>query len=114
MSKNDKWITKQGRPKITKEERAAGVCGDNSAAVQALIDNSIQWREKSEAVAFARRKRAERWTMQQIVDELGGLFDDYAQRHPDTPNIYATPNGCKPMRGTVSKWLRESNLLLVG
>jgi len=113
MSKKGKWVTKQGRPKISKEEREAGVCGDNSAAVRALIDGSIDWCNKSEAVAIARRKRAEGWTMQQIVDELGAMFDDYAKRHPDKPNIYATRNGCKPMRGTISKWLRASNPLLV-
>ncbi len=114
ISKNGKWVTKQGRPKITKEERDAGVCGDNSAAVQALIDGAIQWLDKSEAVAIARRKRAEGLTLQQIVDELNCMFDDYAQRHPDEPNIYATRNGCKPSRGTISKWLNASNPLLTG
>jgi len=77
-------------------------------------NSTIEWREKSSSVLFARRKRAEGWTMQKIVDELGHMFDDYAKTHPDEPNIYATPTGCKPMRGTISKWLRESNLLLVG
>jgi len=77
-------------------------------------NRTIEWREKSSSVLFARRKRAEGWTMQQIVDEIGHMFDDYAKTHPDEPNIYATPTGCKPMRGTISKWLRESNLLLVG
>lgn len=82
------------------------------ASVMAKQNSTIQWREKSDAVAFARRKRAEGWTLQQIVNELGGMFDDYAQRHPGEPNIYATPAGCKPQRGTISKWLRESNLIL--
>lgn len=75
----------------------------------------IAWREKSQAVKFALRKRAEGWTLQQIVDELGNLFDDYKASKPGEPNIYATPTGCKPLRGTVSKWLRASNpLILVG
>ncbi len=84
------------------------------ASILSKQNAAIKWRGKSDAVAFAQRKRAEGLTLQQIVDELGHMFDDYAQRHPGEPNIYATPSGCKPMRGTISKWLRESNLLLVG
>lgn len=84
------------------------------ASIKAKQDAMIDWRGKSEAVAFARRKRAEGMTLQQIVDELGQMYDDYVKRHPGAPNIYATRNGCKPMRGTISKWLRDSNLLLVG
>lgn len=83
-------------------------------SIMARQDDAIEWIDKSEAVAIARRKRAEGLTLQQIVDELSCMFDDYAQRHPDEPNIYATRNGCKPSRGTISKWLRASNPLLVG
>ncbi len=83
------------------------------ASARARADDAIRWRDKSEAVAFARRKRAEGCMLQQIVDELGHMFDDYAERHPGEPNIYATRGGCKPVCGTISKWLRESNLLAV-
>jgi len=115
ISKAGNICTRFGRPKITKEERKAGIRGDNSAAVQALIDKAIDWRAKSSSVLFAKRKRAEGWTLQQIVGELGCMFDDYVQTHPGEPNIYATPTGCKPSKGTVSKWLRETNsLMLVG
>ena len=111
VSKNGKWITKQGRPKITAEQRAVGVKGDNSAAVIAKQDAAIAWREQSQAVKYALRKRAEGWTLQRIVDEIGQLYDDNTPSDPDTPNPYATPNGCKPLKGTVSKWLREANPL---
>jgi DNA invertase Pin-like site-specific DNA recombinase len=103
ISKSGKVCTKLGRPK--------GYKGDNSAAVIAKQDMAIAWRENSMAVKFALRKRAEGWTLQRIVDEIGQLYDDNAPSDPSTPNPYATPNGCKPLRGTVSKWLREANPL---
>lgn len=115
VSKSGRVCTKLGRPKITAEERAAGVKSDNSAAVIAKQDAAIAWREQSQAVKFALRKRAEGWTLQRIVDEIGQLYDDNAPSDPNTANPYATPNGCKPQKGTVSKWLREANpLTLVG
>lgn len=104
--------TKLGRPKLNRE---AGERGDNSAAVIARQDAAIAWREQSMAVKFALRKRAEGWTLQQIVDSIGQSFDDYEATHPGQPNPYATPTGCKPQCGTVSRWLREANpLTLVG
>lgn len=81
------------------------------ASILAKQDMAIAWRENSMAVKFALRKRAEGWTLQRIVDEIGQLYDDNAPSDPNTPNPYATPNGCKPLRGTVSKWLREANPL---
>lgn len=110
-SKAGKWITKQGRPKITEEERKEGVTGDNSAAIMAKVNRMIQWREQSQAVKFALRKRAEGWTLQQIVDEIGQLYDDNTPADATKTNPYATPNGCKPQKGTISKWLREANPL---
>lgn len=109
-SKNGKWITKQGRPKLNRE---AGESGDNSAAVMANVNRKIQWREESQAVKFAQRKRAEGWTLQQIVDEIGQLYDDNMPKDPEDKNPYATPTGCKPQKGTVSKWLREANPLVL-
>jgi len=106
---------KLGRPAIDKDEHGRDIydmTAMQEASIRVRTDKAIQWRDKSEAVAVARRKRAEGWTLQQIVDELGCMFDDYAKRHPDEPNIYATRSGYKPMRGTVSKWLREANLLI--
>lgn len=66
----------------------------------------IEWREKSQAVRYALRKRAEGWGVMQIADELGKLYDD-------CPEIYGTPTGCKPSKGTISKWLREANPLVL-
>lgn len=76
------------------------------ASAFARTNAVIEWREKSRAVKFALRKRAEGWGVIQIADELGKLYDD-------SPEVYATPTGCKPTKGTVSKWLRESNPLAV-
>jgi len=94
-------------------EKGCNMSAAQDASAFARTNRAINWQAKSDAVALAKRKRAEGWTLQQIVDEIGCMFDDYAKTHPDEPNIYATPTGCKPMRGTISKWLRESNLLLV-
>lgn len=70
-------------------------------------DSVINWRTTSKAVRFAIRKKAEGWTSKQITDELGKLYDE-------SPDIYGTPTGCRPSKGHVSKWLSESNPLLVG
>ncbi len=111
VSKSGKICTHLGARKITAKERAAGVKGDNSAAVQAQIDQAIAWREGSMAVRFALRKRAEGWTLQRIVNEISQLYDDNAPSDPDTPNPYGTPKGCKPSCGTISRWLSEANPL---
>lgn len=108
ISKSGNICTKLGRPKITPEERKSGVTGDNSAACQARAEAAISWRENSQAVRYAVRKHSEGWTVTQIADELGKLFEE-------NPTCYGTSTGCKPSKGTVSKWLREANLLaLVG
>ena len=85
------------------------------ASCQAKVDAMIAWREESKAVKFALRKRAEGWGVTQITEELGQLYDDNTPKDSDGVNPYATPNGYKPSKGTVSKWLREANpLVLVG
>lgn len=110
ISKSGKVCTKLGRPKL---DREAGERGDNSAAVMAKVDAAIAWRESSQAVKFAVRKRAEGWTIAQIVDEIGQLYDDNAPKKPEDVNPYATSTGCKPTKGVVSKWLREANPLIL-
>lgn len=91
----------------------------NEASARARADRRMLWIEQSSAVKFARRKRAENWRISDIVDELGMLFDDEQAKIdalPDEkkyPNPYATPTGCKPQKGTVSMWLRESNPLIL-
>lgn len=85
----------------------------NEASARVRQDKAILWREQSMAVSFIRRKRAEGWTVSQIAEELGQTFDDFAAKHPDQPNPYATPKGRKPQKGTVSVWCREIGPLVV-
>lgn len=82
------------------------------AAAQARADAVIAWREQSMAYRYACREFAAGKTTSVITCEIGVLFDDFAALHPNEPNPYATPKGCKPMAGTVSKWLREANPLM--
>ena len=83
------------------------------SAIASKMDAAIKWRDRSQAVKFVRRKRAEGCGILQITDELGKLFEDYAASYPDMPNPYGTPNGCRPTKGSVSKWCREMNPLAV-
>ena len=114
MTKRGTIQTHCGNEKGTDEtKRIMAVARE--AAAQAAADRTIQWRESSQAVRYALRRRAEGAMAALIVNELGALYDDFALANPDAPNPYATPNGCKPQKGTVSKWLREANpLVLVG
>ena len=105
---NPKWndMSEAQQNALTRAQEASQLARQNAV---------IEWREKSQAVKFALRKRAEGWTLQKIVDEIGQLYDDNAPADVTKANPYATPNGCKPQKGTVSKWLREANpLVLVG
>lgn len=92
-------------------EKGADLSAANEASAIARANRSIAWREQSQAVKFALRKRAEGWTLQRIVDEIGQLYDDNMPSDPGTPNPYGTPNGCKPVAGTISKWISEANPL---
>lgn len=83
------------------------------AAAQKKADEAIMWREGSKAVKFALRKYAEGWSLTQITKELGQLYDDNIPADSDSKNPYGTPTGCKPSKGTVSKWLREANPLVL-
>lgn len=96
VSKSGRLCTKLGRPGDTRRPE------DTEAARQARTDNAIAWRNQSKAVKYAVRKRAEGWGVVQITEELGKLYDD-------APEVYGTPTGYKPSKGTVSKWLREAN-----
>lgn len=85
----------------------------NEASCIAKQEAAILWREQSKAVMFAQRQRRAGWSIQQIADELGHLYDENISANPEDKNPYATPNGCKPSKGTVSKWCREMNPLTV-
>ena len=105
---NPKWddMSDAHQDALTRAQEASRFARQNAV---------IEWREKSQAVRYALRRRAEGAIATVIVNELGALYDDFAVTNPDAPNPYATPTGCKPQNGTVSKWLREANpLVLVG
>lgn len=78
----------------------------NEASCIAKQEAAILWREQSKAYKRAQRKRAEGWSITQITADLSELYDE-------DPRGYCTPNGCKPTKGTVSKWCREMNPLAV-
>lgn len=105
-----------GRPADHIDENGKEVY-DVSAMVEAAslkrTDTMIKWREESQAVSYACLKRAEGWKIQQIVDEIGKLYDGFKPKKEGDENPWATPNGCKPQKGTISKWLREANPLLL-
>lgn len=110
ISKSGKTCTKFGRPK-----RKPGEPFDLSgveASAQARTEAAIKWRKGSKAVSFAHRRRSEGWGVVQITEELGKLYDEFTETGV-LPNPYATPKGCKPTKGMVSKWCREMNPLAV-
>lgn len=94
-------------------ERTKTSCAKaREAASIARQERMIQWREQSMAVRFAMRQRAEGWGVVQITNAIGKHFDDFTTAYPDQPNPYATPTGCKPSKGHVSKWLSDANPLV--
>lgn len=102
-----------GNPKfadMSDAQRSALSAAQESAAA-ARTDAAIIWREQSPAVRFVQRKRKEGWGIIQITEELGKMYDEFASAEGVNP--YATPNGCKPQKGTVSKWCREMNPIAI-
>ena len=91
---NPKWddMSKAQQNALTRAQEASHLARKNAA---------IEWKENSQAVKFALRKSADGWSVTQIADELGKLYDD-------APDIYCTPKGARPTTGTVSKWLKEA------
>ena len=122
QARGERWISNTGRECDRLGRPADGVdkngkpYWDVSAMVDAASaarqEAAILWREQSKAVILVRRKKAEGWTLTQITDELGKLYDEFAATD-GSANPYATPNGCKPSKGTVSKWCRDMNPLAV-
>ncbi len=112
LNKSGYWISKSGRVcthfgrPATRIDKNGKEIYDMSEAVNASAKSraeaKITWREQSKAVQRALRKYAEGWTITQIAADLGELFDE-------NPDDYCTSTGCKPSKGTVSKWLREAN-----
>lgn len=114
-SKSGRECSRLGRPadRIDKNGKPYwDLSAANEASCRAKQEAAILWREQSQAVKFARRKRAEGWGVVQITEELGKLFDENATSNGGI-NPYGTSTGCKPTKGTVSKWCREMNPLAV-
>lgn len=124
MQKNgEKWISNTGRECDRLGRPADGIDEHGrpywdvsamvTAASAARTDAAILWMENSKAVERARAKRAAGWKIDDIVRDLGELYDQNIPADPKHKNPYGTANGCKPTKGTVSKWCREMNPLAV-
>lgn len=123
QAKGEKWISKTGRECDRLGRPADGIdeqgkpYWDVSAMVEAAAQKrseaAILWVEDSKAVERARAKRAAGWKIDDIVRDLGELYDQNIPDDPKQKNPYGTPTGCKPSKGTVSKWCREMNPLSV-
>lgn len=111
--RGESWISKSGRVCNRLGRPADGIDKNGhpywdlsearEASARVRQDAAILWREQSQAVRFVRRKRSEGWGVVQIAEELGKLYDGFEATDAST-NPYATANGCRPSKGTVSKW----------
>lgn len=104
--------TRWGNEKGTKETKRIMAIAREASAISKQ-EAAILWREQSKAISFVRRKRLEGMGITQITDELGHLYDENIPTDSDTKNPYGTPMGCKPSKGTVSKWCREMNPIAI-
>lgn len=123
QAKGEKWISNTGRDCDRLGRPADGIDEHGkpywdvsamvTAASAARTDAAILWMENSKAVARARAKRAEGWRIDDIVRDLGELYDQNIPDDPKQTNPYGTAKGCKPTKGTVSRWCREMNPIAV-
>lgn len=119
----ERWISKTGRECDRLGRPADGIDENGKpywnvsamveAAAQKRSEAAILWMENSKAVERARAKRAAGWKIDDIVRDLGELYDQNVPTDPKHKNPYGTANGCKPTKGTVSKWCREMNPIAV-
>lgn len=119
----ERWISNTGRECDRLGRPADGIDENGNpywdvsamveAAAQKRSEAAILWMESSKAVERARAKRAEGWRIDDIVRDLGELYDQNIPADPKHKNPYGTANGCKPTKGTVSKWCREMNPLAI-
>lgn len=119
----ERWISNTGRECDRLGRPADGIDENGKpywdvsamveAAAQKRSEAAILWMESSKAVERARAKRAEGWRIDDIVRDLGELYDQNIPADPKHKNPYGTANGCKPTKGTVSKWCREMNPIAV-
>lgn len=99
-----KCCTYVGSPKRSdmSEVRQKALASIQEAAAIANHNAAVSWRQTSKAYKRALDKFSQGWTLTQIVEDLSDLFDV-------DPDNYCTPKGCKPTKGTVSRWLSEAN-----
>lgn len=107
--------TRFGNEKGTNEtKRIMAIARESSIAKR--MDSAIAWREQSIAVEYVRTERMKGRGIVEITASLGELYDMHEKKRDassDKPNPYATPNGCKPQKGTVSRWCREMNPIAI-
>lgn len=121
--KGQTWISKTGRECDRLGRPADGIDENGKpywdvspmveAAAQKRSEAAILWMDSSKAVERARTKRAEGWKIDDIVKDLGELYDQNIPDDPKQANPYGTAKGCKPSKGTVSKWCREMNPIAI-
>lgn len=92
-----------GSPKLTdmSEAQKMALAATQEAAAIANHNAAVSWRETSKAYKRALDKFLQGWTLTRIVEDLSDLYDI-------DPDNYCTPKGCKPTKGTVSRWLSEA------
>lgn len=122
----ERWISKTGRECNRLGRPADGIdehgkpywdlSAANEASCMAKQEAAIRWREQSVAVEYVHTERMKGRGIVEITASLGELYDMHEKKrdaNSGKPNPFATPNGCKPTKGTVSKWCREMNPLAV-
>lgn len=100
--------THWGNKKGTKETRKITSIASEASAQKSVNDKMV-WKEQSMAVDEVLRRHAAGYSITEITAIVGELYDNFSRKKPDEPNPYGTRQGCKPQKGTVSKWIREAN-----
>lgn len=97
-------------------DKGCDMTAAQNASIEAKQDAAIRWREQSVAIEYVRRERAKGRGVVEITNSLAELYDMY-EKKCDTDsggkNPYATPKGCKPCKGVVSRWCRQMNPIVV-
>lgn len=101
ITKNGRNILQLGRPKRDPDNPDSYNLSGIEASAMARHKTAILWKENSKAYKRALDKFSQGWTLAQIVEDLSDLYDI-------DPDNYCTPKGCKPTKGTISRWLSEA------
>lgn len=87
-------------------EKGADMTKQHEALALIRAEKAAEWYANSMAVQRARLKQAEGWRLTDIVADLCELYDAHANE--PGPNPYGTPTGLRPIKGTVSLWLKRA------